>query len=98
MTEPVNLFAVAVEGDPADPPGYRNRTARLGESLGATRLGGTVWSSTRREHLPYHYENTEEEWLYVLNGSPILRDPDASTSSSPATSSASSRAPRAATR
>jgi uncharacterized cupin superfamily protein len=25
---------------------------------------------------PYHYENTEEEWLLVLTGTPTLRDPE----------------------
>jgi uncharacterized cupin superfamily protein len=77
VSEPVNVFAVAVEGDQSDPPGYRNRTAPLRERLGGSRLGGTVWELDPGESTcPYHYENTEEEWLYVLTGTPTLRDPD----------------------
>jgi uncharacterized cupin superfamily protein len=76
VTDPVNLFGVAVEGDPADPPGYRCRTAELGPTLGAERLGGSVYELDPGDSVcPYHYENTEEEWLLVLTGNPTLRDP-----------------------
>jgi uncharacterized cupin superfamily protein len=76
MTEPLNLYDVAVEGDPADPPGYRARMARLGPSIGAERLGGSVYELDPGDSVcPYHYENTEEEWLLVLTGTPTLRDP-----------------------
>ena len=77
MTEPVNLYDVAVEGDPADPPGYRARMARLGPSIGAERLGASIYELDPGDSVcPYHYENTEEEWLLVLTGMPTLRDPE----------------------
>jgi uncharacterized cupin superfamily protein len=77
MTEPLNLYDVAVEGDPADPPGYRARMARFGPSIGAERLGASVYELDPGDSVcPYHYENTEEEWLLVLTGTPTLRDPE----------------------
>ena len=51
--------------------------ARLGPSIGADRLGGTVYELDPGDSmLPYHYEGVEEEWLLVLTGTPTLRDPD----------------------
>ncbi len=77
MTEPLNLYDVAFEGDPADPPGYRARMAQFGPSIGAERLGGSVYELDPGDSVcPYHYENTEEEWLLVLTGTPTLRDPE----------------------
>ena len=43
MSEPLNLFDLALEADSADPPGYRDRKAQLGGSIGAERLGGSVY-------------------------------------------------------
>lgn len=77
MTEPLNLYDVPVEGDPAHPPGYRARMARFGPSIGAERLGGSVYELDPGDSVcPYHYENIEEEWLLVLTGTPTLRDPE----------------------
>jgi uncharacterized cupin superfamily protein len=77
MSEPVNLYDVAVEGDPQRPAGYRSRRAAVGERLGAARLGGTIWEVDPGDSVnPYHYEGVEEEWLLVLTGTPTLRDPD----------------------
>jgi uncharacterized cupin superfamily protein len=77
MTEPLNLFGVAVEGDPDSPPGYRRRIAELGPRIGAERLCGSIYELDPGDSVcPYHYENTEEEWLIVLTGTPTLRDPD----------------------
>ena len=76
MSEPLNLYEVAVESDPADPPGYQSRMARLGPDLGAARLGGSVYELDPGDSVcPYHYECVEEEWLLVLTGTPTLRDP-----------------------
>jgi uncharacterized cupin superfamily protein len=77
MTEPLNLYDLVVEGDDSDPPGYRARSASFGPSIGAEKLGGTVYELDPGESVcPYHYENTEEEWLLVLTGAPTLRDPE----------------------
>jgi uncharacterized cupin superfamily protein len=77
MSEPINVYEVAVEGDLDNPPGYRNRGARLGPRLGASKLGGTVYELDPGESIcPYHWEGVEEEWLLVLTGTPTLRDPE----------------------
>lgn len=63
--------------DPDDPPGFRAAMWRFGKSLGAERVGTTLYEIPPGEAVcPYHYENAEEEWLLVLDGTPTLRDPD----------------------
>lgn len=77
MSEPVNLYDLAVEGDPAHPPGYLSRSAAFGPSIGGERLGGTVYELDPGDSVcPYHYEGVEEEWLLVVTGTPTLRDPE----------------------
>jgi uncharacterized cupin superfamily protein len=77
MNEPINLFELEVEGDNKSPAGYRKRRGRFGSSIGATKLGGTVYELEPGESVcPYHYEGVEEEWLIVLTGTPTLRDPE----------------------
>jgi uncharacterized cupin superfamily protein len=77
MTEPVNLYLIAAEGDPTDPPGYRSRSAPFGPAIGAEKLGGTVYELDPGESVcPYHFEGVEEEWLIVLTGTPTLRNPE----------------------
>ncbi len=77
MSDPVNLHEVALERNPTDPVGYRDREAQIGPTIGAERLGASVYEVDPGESVnPYHYEGVEEEWLLVLQGSPTLRDPD----------------------
>jgi uncharacterized cupin superfamily protein len=77
MTEPINVHELALESDPTDPPGYRSRGRRFGPTIGAERLGGSVYELDPGDSIcPYHYEVVEEEWLIVLAGTPTLRDPD----------------------
>jgi uncharacterized cupin superfamily protein len=77
VTEPLNLHDIVVEGDPAHPRGYRVRSAHFGPSIGAERLGGSVYELDPGESTcPYHFEGVEEEWLLVLTGTPTLRDPE----------------------
>ena len=72
----VNLYSLRLEGSASDPPGYRKREASLGAAIGAARLGGSVYEIDPGNSLfPYHYEGVEEEWLLVLAGAPVLRDP-----------------------
>ena len=76
-THEVNVFDVAVEGDDSDPAGVRARAVRLGDMIGASKLGATVYELDPGESVcPYHYEFGVEEWLIVLSGTPVLRDPD----------------------
>jgi uncharacterized cupin superfamily protein len=73
----VNVHSVAAAGGEDRPSGYRRRVAQLGPRLGAEQLGGSVYELDSGDSVcPYHYENTEEEWLLVLTGTPTLRDPD----------------------
>jgi uncharacterized cupin superfamily protein len=72
----VNLSSVEVAWDEADPEGYRAGMARFGPSIGASKLGGSVYELPPGESIcPYHYEYPEEEWLIVLQGHPTLRHP-----------------------
>jgi uncharacterized cupin superfamily protein len=77
VSEPVNLYDLPLEANPTDPPGYRDREAEVGGLIGARHLGASVYEIDPGESVnPYHYEGVEEEWVLVLVGSPILRDPD----------------------
>jgi uncharacterized cupin superfamily protein len=73
----VSLNRPDLKLDPDDPPGFRAAMWRFGGSLGAERVGTTLYELPPGEAVcPYHYENGEEEWLLVLEGNPTLRDPD----------------------
>lgn len=74
--KPINIAAPEFEYDPEDPDGYRAGMARLGETLGASESGATVYELAPGQAVcPYHYEVAEEEWLLVLAGNPTLRRP-----------------------
>jgi uncharacterized cupin superfamily protein len=50
---------------------------RIGDELGTTLLGGTVYElEPGRKICPYHWHFGEEEWLLVVAGSPTLRTPE----------------------
>jgi uncharacterized cupin superfamily protein len=50
---------------------------RIGDELGATLWGGTVYElSPGTKICPYHWHFGEEEWLLVVAGSPTLRTPE----------------------
>jgi len=79
-----NVDEVVTEADPADPAGYRVRTARLAGLIGAEQLGASVYELDPGESVcPYHYEQPTEEWLLVWTGSPTLRDPEGEHELSP---------------
>ena len=72
----VNLFALDLVAG-FDRDGYRWRRARVGDQLGATRIGGTVYELPDGERtFPYHFHHGMEEWAIVLDGTPTLRGPD----------------------
>jgi uncharacterized cupin superfamily protein len=58
----------------------------LTDSLGAAVIGATVFESkpgyTRG---PYHYHDGVEEWMYVVSGEPVLRDPSGERTLKPGT-------------
>lgn len=73
----LNLFTLGVEQDTDDADGYHVSCARVGQLLGATKLGFSVYELPPGQSIcPYHYENGEEEWLIALAGRPTLRTPD----------------------
>ena len=63
--------------DGTDEPGFRNRERPLGETLGAEKLGGTIYLIEPGQRIcPYHWHFGEEEWVIVLEGTVALRTPD----------------------
>jgi len=75
--ERVNVFSVATELDPGDPPGYHAPRAKLGPMIGARMLGGSIYELQPGQSVcPYHYEYGNEEWLLVLEGAATLRHPE----------------------
>jgi uncharacterized cupin superfamily protein len=73
----VNLYDVETTRDDDARAGYETSSVRLGEAIGASALGATVYDlATGQSVCPYHYEHGHEEWLLVLTGAPTLRDPD----------------------
>jgi quercetin dioxygenase-like cupin family protein len=72
--KPVNVFTIATETDPEDPPGYRAGAVKLAPRIGAAQLGGSVYDLPPGESVcPYHFEFGAEEWLVVVRGRPTLR-------------------------
>jgi uncharacterized cupin superfamily protein len=74
-----NLFT----GEPDDhstektPDGYRCNAVSIGKRIGATRMGMTIYELPPGQAIcPYHFEWTDEEWLFVLAGAPTLRTPE----------------------
>lgn len=60
-----------------DRDGYRHRATAIGERLGASLLGASLYELPPGEKTwPYHYEQGCEEWLLVVSGKPTLRSPD----------------------
>ena len=48
---------------------------RIGDELGATRWGATLYELEPGKQSPYHWQVGEEEWLLVVAGAPTLRTP-----------------------
>ena len=72
-----NLAAIECERRPQLPDGFRRASTRLGEALGSTRTGLSVYELPAGQAVsPYHYEEPEEEWLLVVSGTPTLRHPN----------------------
>lgn len=58
----------------------RGTIASRGESLaphlGAVKIGAGLYEADAGRWIwPYHYHHGVEEWLYVIGGAPVLRDP-----------------------
>jgi uncharacterized cupin superfamily protein len=59
-----------------DRAGYGARWESLGPLLGAERIGASVYELDEgQRNFPYHFHHGVEEWLLVLDGSPVVRTP-----------------------
>jgi uncharacterized cupin superfamily protein len=71
----VNLLDVELP-ESLDEAGFRHVATAAGFRLGAERIGAGVYEAEAGLPIwPYHYHHGVEEWLYVIAGSPVLREP-----------------------
>ena len=56
---------------------FVHRGIRVADEIGAERLGASLYELGPGEQIcPYHYHYANEEWLFVVSGTPIVRAPD----------------------
>jgi uncharacterized cupin superfamily protein len=71
----VNVACVELD-EPLDEAGFRHVQTSVGLRLGAQRIGASVYEAEAGTPIwPYHYHHGIEEWLYVIAGAPVLREP-----------------------
>jgi uncharacterized cupin superfamily protein len=71
----VNILGVELD-EALDEAGFRHVGTSVGDRLGAQRIGAAVYQAEPRFPIwPYHYHHGVEEWLYVIAGAPVLREP-----------------------
>jgi uncharacterized cupin superfamily protein len=71
----VNLLSVELD-EPMEAGSFRHVGATLGPMIGAERIGAGLYQGEAGRWIwPFHYHHGVEEWLYVLAGTPVLRDP-----------------------
>ena len=71
----VNILSVELD-EPLDEAGFRHVATSVGLRLGAQRIGASVYGAEAGSPIwPYHYHHGIEEWLYVIAGTPVLREP-----------------------
>lgn len=59
-----------------DEAGFRHDGTSVGRRLGARRIGASVYQAEAGVPIwPYHYHHGIEEWVYVIAGAPVLREP-----------------------
>jgi len=71
----VNILAPELDRA-SEREGYRWRAARLGGSIGAEKIGATLYEVPDGDRtFPYHLHHGMEEWLVVVSGTPTVRTP-----------------------
>lgn len=71
-----NLFTDEWDDEGAR-PGYRRRSAKVGERIGGSRIGASLYElEPGSKSFPYHVHHANEEWLVVLRGRPTVRTPE----------------------
>src|SRR4029077_15195323 len=79
----VNIETVELD-ERLDDAGFRHVAASVGPRLGARRIGASVYQAEVGVPIwPYHYHHGIEEWLYVIAGAPVLREPAGARSLTP---------------
>jgi uncharacterized cupin superfamily protein len=74
-----NLFKGEMDEHSSEetPDGFRCNAVSFGKRIGAARMGMTIYELPPGQAVcPYHFEWTDEEWLFVLDGTPTLRTPE----------------------
>lgn len=70
----VNVFRCELD-ESIDEAGFRHAGASIAGRIGADRIGASVYEAVADHPIwPYHYHYSTEEWLYVISGTPVLRD------------------------
>jgi uncharacterized cupin superfamily protein len=73
--EIVNILSTELEPG-RDRPGFRCKATRVGDRIGGSRIGATLYALDEGERVcPYHFHYGVEEWLYVVAGAPTVRTP-----------------------
>ena len=76
MTEVFNLRDCDVAEDPRVRDGNRFLRAMLGQAVGATLTGLSIYELPPGEAAwAYHYELNREEWVIVVDGEVVVRTP-----------------------
>ncbi len=76
MVRSVNVGELELDDSLIDVPGFRFDAAQIAERIGAERIGAAVYRADPGVPIwPYHYHHGSEEWLYVIEGGPVLREP-----------------------
>ena len=75
MVRAIDLSDCVLEEGPGR-DGFWFRATELGVKLAAERIGAGLYEARAGVPIwPYHYHYPDEEWLYVLDGAPVLRGP-----------------------
>ena len=71
-----NIFAPEFDHS-SDRPGYSWRGARVGNVVGGDEIGACLYQLEAGERTyPYHLHHGNEEWLFVVSGTPAVRTPE----------------------
>lgn len=71
----MNILSVELD-EALDEAGFRHTATSVGLRLGAHRIGAGVYQAEAGAPIwPFHYHHGVEEWLYVMAGAPVLREP-----------------------
>ena len=71
-----NIFAPEFDHS-SERPDYSWRGARVGKAIGGEEIGACLYELAAGERTyPYHLHHGNEEWLFVVSGTPAVRTPE----------------------